>query len=70
VTNIIINKQREKENKKKLVTFSMLSILEIPVEKPHQNPYPRLEGRGLVRVQILLPRPLPQRTLPVTPAGF
>ena len=41
-----------------------------PVGKTRQNPYPRLEGTGFVRVQMLLPRPVPQRTLPVTPAGF
>ena len=35
-----------------------------PVEKTCQNPYPRLEGRGLERVQMLLPIPVPQCTLP------
>ena len=41
-----------------------------PVEKTCQYPYPRLEGTGFVRIQMLLPQPVPQHTLPVTPAGF
>ena len=41
-----------------------------PEGKSCQNPYPCLEGMGFVRVQMLLPRPVPQRTLPATPAGF
>jgi hypothetical protein len=38
--------------------------------KTRQNPYPRHEGTGFVRVQIWLPGPVPRCTLPVTPAGF
>ena len=41
-----------------------------PVEKTRQNPYPRLKGMGFVRVEMLLPRPVPQHSLPATPAGF
>ena len=47
-----------------------MSIYGIPVEKTRQNPYPCLAGRGLVRVRNSLPGPLPQHTLPITPAGF
>lgn len=38
--------------------------------KTRENPYPRVEGTGFVRVQIWLPGPLPLCTLPMTPAGF
>ena len=43
-----------------------------PVTNLSQNPYPQVVGMGFVRVQILLPGPVPhwQCTLPVTPVGF
>ena len=59
-----------KHKKIKLGNFFLSSLFRKPVEKTHKNPYPHVESMGFVRVQILLPGPVPQRTLPVTPTGF
>ena len=51
-------------------SFFFLFLFRKPMEKTRENPYPCAEGTGFARVQIKLPGPVPQRPLPVTPAGF
>ena len=51
-------------------SFFFLLLFQKPVEKTRENPYPCAEGTGFARVQIELPGCVPQRPLPVTPAGF
>ena len=44
-----------------ILCFWTVSVFGKPVGETRQNPYPRLEGTGFVRVRKWLPGPVPRR---------